>query len=258
MKKIFIVIIASMLCVPMFAQRDTQSQRGGGRSTSTAPLAQKKHAFYLGIKGGLDITSMTQPNECDLYDGAGVGGSIGVVGKVRFKRASQTSFAGTGLWGAGLELKYKNNSVKTIGTNELGREKSNLSVGYIEIPIYAQLFPFFKTNKMNTFYIEAGPDFAASIGRSPKTLTVDNMIGDFGSVTYNIDNDGSKLKGMDFRIMFGLGYDLPIKNSKHETSHLIGLNARYYVGTSKLAGNFPCKMNTFELSLSWMFNIGKL
>lgn len=258
MKKMFVLILASLLCAPMFAQRGNQPQRGRGRSTSTAPLAQKKHAFYAGIKGGLDITSMTQPNECDLYNGAGIGGSIGIVGKVRFNRASQTSFAGTGLWGAGLELKYKNNVVKTIGTNESGSENANLSVGYFEVPIYAQIFPFYKTSKMNTFYVEAGPDFAATIGRSPKTLTVDNLSGDLGSITYNIDNDYSRLKGMDIRVMFGLGYDLPIKNSKHETAHLIGLNARYYVGTSKLAGNFPCKMNSFELSLSWMFNIGKL
>ena len=241
----------------MYAQRGGQSQRGRGRS-AVSGIAQKKHAFYAGIKGGLDITSMTQPNECDLYDGTGLGGSIGIVGKARFNRSSETAFAGTGLFGAGLELKYKMNSVKTIGTDESGNANSNLSVGYFEIPIFAQIYPFYKSNKLSTLYIEAGPDFAGTISRSPKTLTVDNLPGDFSSVTYNIDNGDKKIKGWDVRVMFGLGYDFPIKNSKHETAHLIGVNARYYVGTSGLAGNFPCKMNTFELSLSWMFKIGKL
>ena len=31
-----------------------------------------------------------------------------------------------------------------------------------------------------------------------------------------------------------------------------------FLGTSELAKNFKSKMSTFEISLSWMFNIGKL
>ena len=58
--------------------------------------------------------------------------------------------------------------------------------------------------------------------------------------------------------MAGIGYDFAIKNEKHEATNLIGINARYYMGTSKLAGNFNSKMNTLEFSISWMFNIGKL
>ena len=250
MKKVVLLIFASMFCASMFAQRNVQrggqSQRGGRSTTSI--LAQKKHAFYVGLRGGLDITSMTQPNECDLFDAAGVGGNIGVVGKMRFGRSSENAFAGTGLFGAGLELKYKMNSVKTIGTDETGNPNSKLSVGYFEVPLYGQIYPFYKTNKMNTFYIEAGPDFAGTISRNPKSLTVDNLTGDYSSVTYYLDNGDKKLKGWDVRVMFGLGYDFKIKNSKHEPAHLLGVNMRYYVGTSKLAENFPCKMNTFELS----------
>lgn len=258
MKKVVVLLFATMLCTSMYAQRSGQSQRGGRSSRPSSGLVQKKHAFYVGLRGGLDFTSMSQPDECDLVDGAGVGGNIGVVGKMRFGRASENSFAGTGLFGVGLELKYKKNSVKTIGTDQDGNENANLGIGYFEVPVYAQLYPFYKTNKMNTFYVELGPDFAGTVGRSPESLTVNNLTGNYSSVTYHIDNGDTRLKGMDFRIMFGLGYDFPIKNSKNEPAHLIGVNARYYVGTSKLAGNFPCKMNTFELSFSWMFNAWKL
>ena len=81
----------------------------------------------------------------------------------------------------------------------------------------------------------------------------------YGSVTYNFDTDGSKLKGMDVRLMAGVGYEFAVsKNNKGETENLIGLNARYYMGTSKLASNFDSKMNTIEISLSWMFSLGKL
>ena len=257
MKKLIVLIFASMLCTLMNAQGNGQPQRGSGRSAKSG-IVQKKHAFYVGLKGGLDLTTMSQPNECDLYKGIGIGGSVGVVGKVRFNRATQNAYAGTGLFGAGLELKYKMNSVKTHGTDELGNTNANLSVGYFEVPVYVQVYPFYKTNTMNTFYIEAGPSFAGTISRKPKTLTVDNLVGDYSAVTYNFDTANSKLKGMDIRIMAGIGYDFAIKNAKHEPKHLIGVNARYYIGTGKLAGNFPCKMNTFELSFSWMFNIGKL
>lgn len=258
MKKVFVLMIASMLCTVSFAQRNVQPQRGGGGRSAKPEVAQKKHAFYVGLKGGVTITSMSQPAECDLYDGTGVGFSGGVVGKIRFNQATSNAPAGTGLLGAGLELKYKQNTVKTIGMDETGKPNANLSVGYFEVPMYVQLYPFYKSNAMNTFYVEAGPDFAGTLSRKPQVLTVNNLVGPYSSVTYNIDNYGSKLKGMDVRIMAGLGYDFAIKNEKKEATNLIGLNARYYIGTSKLAGNFNSKMNTFEISVSWMFNIGKL
>ncbi|MGN0213311.1 MAG: porin family protein [Muribaculaceae bacterium] len=262
MKKIFMLIVAALLCAsPMSAQRQGQSQTrrtGENRRSGNVVLAKKKHAFYLGVKGGLDLTTMTQPDECDLYDGMGMGFSGGLVGRVRFNPATPTSAAGTGLLGAGLELKYKQNKVKTIGTDESGKANADFSVNYFEVPVYLQVFPFYKTDNMNTFYIEVGPDFAGVMGRSPKSLTVGKTSGDFSQVTYNLDTDGSQLKGMDIRVMAGLGYDFAIKNSNHETTSLIGINARYYLGTSKLAGNFNSKMSTMEVSLSWMFSIGKL
>lgn len=257
MKKILLFIFAAMLCTSMDAQRNVQPQRGGGRSAKPG-LAQKKHSFYVGLKGGVDLSTMTQPDECDLYDGAGIGFSGGVVGRARFGQATPNAPAGTGLLGAGIELKYKQNKVKTIGTDESGKANADLNIGYFEVPVYVQVYPFYKSDAMNTFYIEAGPDFAGTMSRSPKSLTVENPSKEWSSVTYNIDNNDSKLKGMDIRIMAGLGYDFAIKNEKHETTNLIGINARYYMGTSKLAGNFNSKMSTFEISLSWMFNIGKL
>lgn len=256
MKKFFVVILASLLAGPMVAQRSTEQpqRRGGGRVTNVK-VAQKKHAFYLGLKAGLDMTTMSQPDECDLYDGVGTGFSGGLVGKVRFNQASNGAAAGTGLWGAGLELKYKNNTVKTIGTDETGKANADLSISYFEVPVYVQIYPFYKTDAMSNFYIEAGPDFAGTLSRSPESLTVEKQS---TSLTYNLDKDGSKLKGMDVRIMAGVGYDFSIKSGDNNNAHLVGINARYYIGTSKLAGNFNSKMNTFEISLSWMFNIGNL
>lgn len=258
MKKVVVLILTAMLCTMSFAaQRSAQSQAQGGRSAKPI-VAQKKHAFYVGVKAGLDLSSMTQPDECDLYDGTGVGFSGGVVGKVRFNQASPSAPAGTGLLGAGIELKYKQNKVKTIGTDESGKTNADLSIGYFEVPVFIQVYPFYQSDALNSFYLEAGPDFAGTLSCSPKSLTVNNLTGDNSDVTYKLDCDNSKLKGMDVRLMAGIGYDFALKNEKQETTSLIGINARYYMGTSKLAGNFNSKMNTLEISLSWMFNIGKL
>ena len=258
MKKTVLLMVVAMLCTTMYAQRGSQqSRRGGGRS-SQPTLQEKKHAFYLGLKAGLTISSMTQPSECDLYDKAGMGFSGGVAGRVRFGKATPNSPAGTGLLGAGIELKYKQNTVKTIGTDESGKQNANLSMGYFEVPVFVQIYPFYKSEAMNSLYLEVGPDFAGTLSRSPKSLTVGNLTGDFSEVTYNIDSNGSKLKGMDLRVMAGIGYDFALRNEKGEAKNLIGINARYYLGTSELAKNFKSKMSSFEISLSWMFNIGNL
>ena len=256
MKKIVTLLLLAICCSAAFAQRSAQP-RSGGR-TANVTTAKNKHTFFAGLKGGLDLTSMTQPDECDLYDAAGMGFSGGLVAKARFMPATPNAPAGTGLLGVGLELKYKLNKVKTIGTDEDGKNNADMSIGYFEVPVFVQLYPFYRSDAMNTFYIEAGSDFAGTLSRSPKQLTVNSQKGEVSQAVYKLDVDNSKLKGFDVRLMAGVGYDIPIKNSKQETTSLFGVNARYYLGTSKLAKNFASKMNTFEISVSWMFCIGKL
>ena len=53
---------------------------------------------------------------------------------------------------------------------------------------------------------------------------------DYSQVTYKLDADGSKLKGLDVRPMAGLGYTIPGTG--------LDVNARYYLGMSKMAENF--------------------
>lgn len=242
MKKILFFIVALSLTVPGFAQSDDGEEE-------FIPTKEKSIAFFLGPKIGGTMTSMTQPNEGKLYDGSGFGFSGGIVLKARFGKASENSVGGTGYFGAGLELKYKLNSVKTLGTDEGGKENAKLSLGYFEAPVFVHIYPFAKSPSVNPLYVEFGAAFAGTLSRSPKSLTLINPSDEYSQVTYNIDANGSKLKGMDVRPFAGLGYTLP------NTS--LDINARYYIGTSELAKNFPCKMSTLEVSLAWLFNIGK-
>jgi len=242
MKKILFFVCALMSMAPVFAQSDD------GEDEIIVGGSGKSNAFFFGPKIGGVLTSMTQPDEGKLYDGAGFGISGGLAFKARFGKATENSAGGTGYWGFGLELKYKQNSVKTLAFDEDGDKNAKLSIGYFEVPIYAQIYPFVKSNGMNTFYVELGASIAGTLSRSPKSLTLLEPNDNYSQVTYNIDTDGSKLKGFDIRPLVGVGYTLP--NSG------LDINARYYVGTSELAGNLPCKMSSFEISLAWLFNIG--
>lgn len=226
MKKIIIMLLAAVCLIPAAAQRNTQSK--------AQVVFSKDNVLFLGPKLGATFTSMGQPNEVDLYDGSGFGFSAGAALKARFGKSSRRGgAAGTGLLGLGLEAKYKQNKVKTIGSDPL-------SIGYLEIPVSAQVYPFYKSTLMNTFYLEAGPSFALTMSKSPDVLTV---------ASANIAYHTGDFKGGDLRLMLGLGYTIP------DTS--LDVNARYYLGTSDLAANFNCKMNTLEVSFAWLFQIGK-
>lgn len=243
MKKTFFLLAALFSVAPMFAQSDD------GEGGFTIETRGKSNAFFLGPKFGGTLNTMTQPNEGDLYKSSSIGFSGGLAMKARFGRASENSVGGTGLIGVGIELKYRQSTVKTNAINQDGKEEANLSVGYFEVPVYLQIYPFVKSRAMNTFYVELGASFAGTMSRSPQTLTLMNPNANLSSVTYNVKTDGSKLKGMDFRPLVGLGYTIPNTG--------LDLNARYYWGTSSLAENFPCKMNSFEFSVAWLFSIGR-
>ena len=242
MKKLLLFVVALSIAVPGFAQSDDGEDE-------FIPTIEKSNAFFFGIKAGGTMTTMTQPNEGKLYDGSDFGYSGGLVFMTRFGKASENSTGGTGYFSTGIELKYVLNSVKTLGIDENGDENAKLSVGYFEVPVFVHIHPLAKSTSLNSLYVELGAAFAGTISRSPKSLTLYNPSADYSQVTYNLDTNGSKLKGMDVRPLAGIGYTIPNTG--------LDINARYYIGTSELAGNFPCKMNTLEVSLAWLFNIGK-
>ena len=157
MKKILFFIAALSLSVPGFAQSDD------GEDDLISTGKEKSNAFFLGPKVGVTMTSMTQPDEGKLYDGSGFGFSGGVVLKARFGKASENSVGGTGYFGAGLELKYKLNSVKTLGTDEGGKENAKLSLGYFEVPVFVHIYPFAKSPSVNPLYVELGVAFAGTL-----------------------------------------------------------------------------------------------
>lgn len=242
MKKLSLTLMALLSTMPMFAQSDDGEEIGN-------VVKAKNNAFFLGPKVGVTMSTMTQPDEGKLFDKSDIGFSAGMAFKARFGKATSNSEGGTGYVGLGLELMYTQNKAKTIATDEKGNENASLSMGYFEAPVSVRFYPLAKSNAMNNLYVELGVAFVGTLSRSPKTLTVEEPSADYSQVTYKLDADGSKLKGLDVRPMAGLGYTIPGTG--------LDVNARYYLGMSKMAENFKSKMNTLEVSLSWMFNIAK-
>ena len=235
MRKLVLMLVIASLSLSVSAQEFVPKKK------------QKENTFSMGVIVGGNLSTMTQPDECDLYDGSGFGYSGGVEMNARFGRASKNAGAGTGLLGLGLELKYKMNSVKTIGTDENGKENANLEIGFFEVPVALQFYPLYKSSKMNRFYVEAGAAIAGTLSRKPEILSVVDKAANT-NVIYCFDTEGSKLKGMDVRPFAGIGVD---------SKSGFGLNLRYYLGTSKLAENFNCKISNVELSVAYKFNIGE-
>lgn len=233
MKKIITLLGLFVAILPLMAQTDDGELVISNNSIGTV----KKNVFFVGPKIGATFTSMTQPEEGNLYDAMGIGFSGGAAAKLRFGQASENSYGGTGIFGVGLELKYKQNIVKTTGSDKL-------SIGYFEIPVTAQLYPFYKSRGLNTLYIEVGVDMAFGLTASPDELSFSPDNGVYNKVTYKTGD----LKASDFRIPVGIGYTIPKTG--------LDINIRYYIGTSKLAKNFSSKMNTLEVSLAWLFKAG--
>lgn len=240
MRKLFMLLASLMVMMPALA--------GPEDDFGMPDVANlKSNAFFIGPKAGGVMATMTQPSEGKLFDGADFGYSAGLAVKLRFGKASEESNAGSGFFGVGAEVKYRMNSVKTIGTDESGKENAKFNLGLIDVPVYVQVYPFSKVRSMNSFYVELGASFGTILSRSPKSLTVTNPSEEYSKVVYDFDTENSKLKGGVISPLAGIGYTIPNTG--------LDINARYYLGVNKLTGNFPSKMSNLEISIAWLFKL---
>lgn len=237
MKQLFLFLIASVIAVGCYGQDSENSIYNDFGFTTKKP---KANALYVGPSVGVTMTTVSgQPKDYDLFDGAGIGFTGALLAKARFGKGTVNSPAGTGMFGVQLEARYKLNTLKTAAAD-------NLKLGYLEIPVLVQFYPLSGTIGGNGLYIEAGPDIALLMSKSPDVLRLElnqPYPGD-QAINYNTGD----LKGGDLRAAVGIGYHLPELG--------LGINARYYLGTSELSKNaLPSKLNTMEVSLSWLFKV---
>lgn len=178
----------------------------------------------LGPKLGINMATMSKYKGADLGQGMGIGfqGGLAIQAHLGRKRGAD---AGTGPMAVQLELLYARNSIKT--------SSENINLSYFEVPVLAKFFP------LPILSIELGPTFCKLLSSSPEMISersqqVRVKTGDF--------------KGGDIKLTVGV-------NLETKVGFVIG--ARYNMGTSKLAGNFPCRVSDFSINAIYLFDIFK-
>lgn len=249
MKKLHLILFSLFAC---FATANAQIEGDGGgdgfgqktttKTTTSSSSAGRQisiktksynYEFSIGPRAGVGTTNMSEGDGLKFTDGSGMNFSGGVAANIRFggKDSRGRALDGQGLIGAGIEFNYRSLSVKSLGDDDL-------KMGYFEVPILLQVYPCYNTKQLKNLYLEVGPTIAGTMSSSPESLKVNN-------ITYKTGD----LKGFDVKATVGIGY----RFNKTSANDGFYLNARYYLGTSKLAGNFPGKLNSAEISIGYLF-----
>jgi len=226
MKKLFILCAISMMAMTAtaqvtFAEDETKQQEeetGFGTISDT-----RKNVVSLGITAGGNYSMMSKYDPVDLGSRSGIGFQGGAAVNIHFGQRRGAD-AGTGPIGLQIEALYALHSIKTDLSDDI-------KLGYLEVPV---LLKYYITPNVN---IELGPTFCYILSKSPDVL-------EGTSTTVAI----GELKGGDIKGTIGVSY---------QTKAGFYASARYNLGLSELAGNFPCKVSTVSVSIGYLFNIFK-
>lgn len=215
--------------------KDEKTEKDNSKERGTALDIKTKHYNYelsLGPRFGAGVVSMSEGDGLSIADGGGTGFGGGLAANIRFgsRDSRGRELDGQGLIGVALELNYSSMSVKT--------KADDLSMGCIQVPVLLQVYPCYNTKQLKNLYIEAGPTFTGVMSASPKSMTIDNT-------TYYT----GEIKAMDVKATIGVGY----RFNKTSANDGFYVNARYYLGTSDLAGNLPAKTSSAEISIGYLF-----
>lgn len=234
MKKLFLLAATFIVTMTATAQVTFAEDGDDNFQESIGINDPRKSTMSVGLKVGGNYSTMSKYDDVDLGLKGSVGFEAGIVLSAHFGKRTKASDPGTGALGVQIEALYSQHTIKT-------NLDENLKLSYFEVPILAKYY--FLPN----FNIEAGLCVAGILSASPDKLTANLNEPWPGrqSVTFSTGD----FKGFDIRPAIGLAY------SASNTGLSVG--ARYYIGTSDMAKNFPCKMNTIEVALAYSFNIFK-
>lgn len=241
-----LLLLISCFCVAFSAFAQNEEEGVLTQRPTTPPQTQnagkkistkfKTYNFELSIgpRVGGGLAMMSDSKDLKVSDGSGFSYDAGLALNLRFggKDSKGRPLNGQGVFGVGLELNYAAYSVKTVA-------KENLNLGYFEVPVLFQFYPAFMTKQLKNLYIEVGPTFSALISKSPKELKIDS------NTTYMT----GELKGGDLKGTIGIGY----RGKRTAANDGFYVNLRYNHGFSNLAGNFPSKISSAELTIGYLF-----
>ncbi len=228
MKKLFLFASLVFMTMSASAQVTYEEKQGEQQESALADIGdggvvdKRKNVVSLGVKAGVNFSTMSKYDDVDLGQKSGVGFEVGAIIAARFGK-NKGGDPGTGMFGVQIEPSFAQH---TIGTNS-----ENIKLSYFEIPV---LLKIFVTPNLN---IEVGPNFCGTLSAKPDMIAAANTqiaIGD--------------IKGFDLKACVGVSYEL--KNGLYAS-------LRYNLGTSDLAKNFPCKVSAASLTVGYKFNIFK-
>ena len=225
MKKLFLLAAVFMMALPSNAQVTFEEDESSPQDENFESIIvdKRKNVVSLGITAGANYSMMSKYDPVDLGSRSGIGFQGGAAVNIHFGQRRGAD-AGTGPIGLQVEALYAMHSMKTDLSD-------NIKLSYLEIPV---LLKYYITPNVN---IELGPTFSYILSKSPDVL-------EGTSTTIAI----GELKGGDIKGTVGISY---------QTKSGFYASARYNMGFSDLAGNFPCKVSTVSLSVGYLFNIFK-
>jgi len=226
MKKLILFATIFMMVIPSNAQVSFDDDE---KNQQESPFAnggftdKRKNVMSLGLVAGGNYAMMSKYDPVDLGSRTGIGFQGGLAFNVHFGQRRGAD-PGTGPIGVHVEALYAQHSMKTDLSGDI-------KLGYLEVPV---LLKYYITPNLN---VELGPTFCYLLSKSPDVL-------EGTSTTIAI----GELKGGDLKGTIGISY---------QTKSGFYASARYNMGFSDLAGNFPCKVSTASVSIGYLFNIFK-
>lgn len=207
--RMFLISLALLLSSQLFAQTFSFAR-------------EKKVSTSIGIVAGGNLSSVITSAPMEAQFGFRPGFNAGIAANFRFLKRNSRSTAKTGVLAVQPEVRYT-----TMGGNS---EESNLSLGYVMVPVMLQVYP------TKSFYIEVGPEFAMNLSHSPNNIAI-------SSSQLNLKN----FKPNDIMLGAGLGFMFGGFN----------IGARYSYGFSDMASNLPWRNSLIQLNLGYLFQIKK-
>ena len=130
MKKLLFLAAILMMAMSANAQvtfAEDESSQQEDEFANVGFVDKRKNVVSLGVKAGVNFSTMSKYDDADLGLKGGIGFEGGLVIAARFGKRTQGSDPGTGLIGLQIEPSYVQH---TIGT-----DKDDIKLSYLEVPV---------------------------------------------------------------------------------------------------------------------------
>lgn len=222
-RKILLAVFGLLFIAGAVAQVKVDRGYGNGEQRTERVKTSRKGSqlsIRYGVKGGLNLSTMSNDMGFNPGFGMGAGFRIGAVANFHWGQRTANSLPGTGWFGLQPELVYSYQTVKSDG--------GTIAMSYIQLPVMLKIYP------LASLSVEVGPEFNYLVSTSPESLQADGVSIKTGDC-----------KGFNMGVGFGASYEL-------RSGLMFG--ARYSLGFTDMAKNLKWKNNgNLQVTVGWLF-----